>query len=94
MSSRSGSRQNDKESIRVGPANSERWPLPVSPGPGRIELIDLNRAPMGIGMAVWGGGGVAVRGGAGWGSRRRSWNWVMSAWGGASWSGWLTDRGS
>ena len=31
------------------PANSERWPLPASPGTGRIGLIELNRAPMGIG---------------------------------------------
>ena len=45
--------QNEKESIRVGPANSERWPLPAWPGPSRIGLIELNRAPMGIRLPVW-----------------------------------------
>ena len=76
------------------PANSERWPLPASPGTGRIGLIELNRAPMGIGLRVWGCRWSAGRGWAGLGSRRMTGSWVMSQCAGACWSGWLADRGS
>ena len=48
----------DKESIRAGRRNSERWPLPAWPRPVRIGLIELDRAPMEIGTPVWGVDGV------------------------------------
>ena len=62
----------EKESIRVGPANSDRWPLPAWPGPGRIGLIELNRAPMEIGTRVWGRRWCAGRGGEPGGSRSKT----------------------
>ena len=68
-----GDLHNEKESIRVGPANSERWPIAAWPGPGRIGLIELNRAPIygdwnaGIGCRL-----SAVRAGKTGDSRRRT----------------------
>ena len=86
-------RVNEKESIRVGPANSERWPLAAWPGPGRIGLIELNRAPMEIGMPVWGCRRSAVRARAGWGARKRTGIRALAACDEAGWSSWRADRG-
>ena len=88
-----GASHYEKESIRVGPVNSERWPIAAWPGPGRIGLIELNRAPMEIGMPLWGWRRSAVRARAGCGARKRTEIRALAACDEAGWSSWRADRG-
>ena len=79
--------------FRAVPASSGGRPWGTWPGQVGIGLIELNRAPMEIGMPLWGWRRSAGRVRAGWRARKRTGMRAMAPCDEAGWSSWRADRG-